>query len=474
MEQQTVEKFNTRLCAGCRKKQCDGCMLRESFRAPEDKSGLVFPKTFQADEQQIGYGVAIDIGTTTVAGFLWNLEKGILMASWQELNPQAHVGADVISRIQYALQSKEKAMQLQSMITDCLEQVICQLKIKAGVPEAVIAKIVIVGNTTMCHLLLGYSVQGIAKAPFQAAYTGELELNSAQLGLKEDNIKVQILPGIGGHVGSDITAGCLVVQKFLQRGNYLLLDIGTNGEMVLQGNGRTYACSTAAGPAFEGAGVTCGMRATKGAIEQVAVEDGQIKIQVIGQGRPEGICGSGLIDTLAVLLETGVVDENGYLLSQEEAKAKGLPGMIYRRLVCTDEENGFVLYQDIRRQIIITNRDIRSLQLAKGAIRAGIAILLKKADMTEQELHAVFLAGAFGNYIRTESALRIGLLPEISEEQIIGIGNAAGSGAGMALLSKASSIQAAELVSHIQHVELASEPDFEEIYLRELNFVATT
>jgi uncharacterized 2Fe-2S/4Fe-4S cluster protein (DUF4445 family) len=279
------------------------------------------------------------------------------------------------------------------------------------------------------------------------------------------------LPNIAGHVGSDIVAVLLSSGLSSMEGANLAIDIGTNGEIVLANSGKVLACSTAAGPAFEGACIQHGMRAATGAIEGVKIQDGEVILSVIGDEKPVGICGSGLIDCVAELLKAGIVTEKGNLLSREEAEKAGLPDSLSKRLLGGENGKIFILYTDDEgHEIHITQKDIREVQLAKGAIRAGVQIMMQELGLEDSRLNNVFLAGAFGNYIKKESALTIGLLPAVSRDKVISIGNAAGAGACMALLSKSSLEEANRLAEEVNHIELAEHPDFQKVYLQAMYF----
>lgn len=486
-------------CAGCRKKSCDGCSLSTVGRLHSDKGQNFFlPKDFKKDESISGLGIAYDVGSTTIAGTLWDLKKGELLGTASCLNPGRRFGGDVVSRISYSRQSKENQKKLQRLMTEKLDELAQELCLSAGMGEGKqkeqrreesrekaeenaeqraeneangnICKAVIVGNTAMCEMLLGLALEGLSCAPFHKEYIGCVRKAGSEIGfsfLKET--EVTILPAIDGFVGADALAVYTYVKRQKEEGNVLAVDIGTNGEILLIGKERIYACSAAAGPALEGAAVSSGMSAATGAVEEVRLwgnfprED--IYCKVIGDTLPVGICGSGLADALALLSRLGVIDESGYLKTEEEARKAGVRETICRRLCVRDGENRFLL-TNRDTPVYLTAGDIRQLQLAKGAVRAGIEILLQKEGVSKERLSRIYLAGAFGSCLKPESAVEIGLLPDIPSERIVSVGNCAGIGAVMALFSERTAEEMERDAESICHVELAGEEGFQECFLQ--------
>ena len=428
-----------------------------------------FPEAFKAKEQP-GFGIAFDIGTTTVAAVLWDLEKKAQLTAESCVNPQRIAGSDVISRITYSRKSEENRKRLQKLIVEKMDELarkLCMQTEEKG--EVLIRKAVAVGNTAMCESLLGFSMEGLWAAPFCKDYKGSMKKTGEEIGcsfLKDTQITV--LPSIGGYVGADALAVYTYVKNVEKRKQVLAVDIGTNGEILLLGEKASYACSAAAGPALEGAAVSSGMAAAAGAIEEVTLLGNfprqDIHCKVIGGGSPKGICGSGLIDALKVLRHLKVIDGTGYLLNAKEAGKAGIPIQICRRLVTQEGENR-ILLTDKEHPIYLTAGDIRQLQLAKSAIRSGIEILLEKEGIEANELSHIYLAGAFGSHIKIESAVAIGLLPDISHEKITYTGNCAGTGAAMALLSEDVIEEMEKDAEEIRHIELADEKAFEEHFL---------
>ena len=448
------------------------------------------------------YGIAYDIGTTTVVAMLWDLKTGELLETVAQTNPQSIYGADVISRINFCGEKPENLMQIQKKIIDCMNELAVELFEKTKVKEEDISEMTAVGNTTMSHLLLGINPESLARAPFEPAFTGSRSVAASELGLFEGigswDLKLYVLPNIAGHVGSDIVAGILSSRLRELRGTNLSIDIGTNGEIALFHEGKTFVCSTAAGPAFEGASIKHGMRAASGAIESVSYKDGEILLDTIDDKAAVGICGSGLIDAVALLLETGVIDKKGKMLDKAAAEAANMPANLVKRMRKIDGINEFVFAfgggatwceagggDEARRgeavgeavgdagappDIVITQKDVREVQLAKGAIQAGITCLLNQAGITSKDIDRVILAGAFGNYINKKSALRIGMLPQLPLEKILSVGNAAGSGASMALLSLRERAAASKIAETAIHIELSTEPGFQDEFLKSMYF----
>lgn len=465
-------------CAGCQKSACDGCSLSAAAQiTPDRKGAMFFPESFQAEKQK-GYGIAFDVGTTTVAAMLWNLEKGCQLGVETSLNPQRIAGSDVISRIAFGRKSKANLQTLHDLIVRKLEHLairLCaqiQTKKSSGTDEQMplINRVAIAGNTAMCELLLNLPMEGLSKAPFHKEYSGSVIKEGKEFGFSFlGKAQVIVLPSIDGYAGADALAVYTFVRQKDKRKNILAVDIGTNGEILLIGSRASYACSAAAGPALEGAAVLQGMGAAPGAVEEVKLLGNfprqDIFCKVIGNALPKGICGSGLVDALAVLAQLKVIDSTGYLLSSQEARKEGIPERICRRLLTVEGENR-ILLTERENPVYLTAGDIRQLQLAKGAVRAGIETLLSIEGIAETDLHHIYLAGAFGSYIKIENAIAIGLLPKIGKERITHVGNCAGTGASMALLSPKVIKDMEKYAGEIKHVELAEEAQFQELFLR--------
>ena len=379
------------------------------------------------------YVLAFDIGTTTVVAYLMDGHTGALAATASCKNPQGQFGADVISRIEHVLSGSGEA--LQASIREAMTRLTGELCARTGITKEDIGAISIVGNTAMHHLLLGIDPKPLVTPPYMPGVFEALEL--------QRGCQVRILPNIAGFVGGD-TVGCMVATRFDRLEELtLLIDIGTNGEMVLGCGDRRIACSTAAGPAFEGAKISCGMRGAEGAVDHVWLEEGEIKYHVIGDGAPRGLCGSGLLDLVAVLLDAEILDESGYL-----------------------EEKRYRLCDNV----VLTQQDVREVQLAKAAIRAGIELLAQELRVRVEDIRRVCLAGAFGSYMNPASACRIGMIPPVLRDRIVSIGNAAGEGARLCALSREEFVYSQTLAGQTRFLELASLPRFQDCYVDALEF----
>jgi uncharacterized 2Fe-2S/4Fe-4S cluster protein (DUF4445 family) len=426
----------------------------------------------QGDTRNSCYGIAFDIGTTTVVAMLWDLNKGKLVDVIAKTNPQNVFGADVISRILYSAEEPGNILILKTKIRDCFNEAVNEFKRNYNIDENHIYDVTVVGNTSMSHLFLGVNPEGLARSPFVPVFCDPVDMLGKDLELKINPIaNVHLLPNIAGHLGSDIVGVLLTTNMANLEGLNLAIDVGTNGEILLSKDGRVIACSTAAGPAFEGAEICYGMRAAEGAIESVKIEDGEINLKIIGDQEPIGICGSGLIDALAQMIDAGILDGKGKLDRQESARQKGLHESLVSRLRKGKQGNEFVLaWGKTGDDVVITQKDVREVQLAKGAIYAGIQLMLRYIGAKAEDLQQIILAGAFGNYIKAESALKIGLFPNIKQDKIISIGNAAGAGACMALLSTDERRKAYVEAQRVEHLELATHPDFQTEFLNAMYF----
>jgi uncharacterized 2Fe-2S/4Fe-4S cluster protein (DUF4445 family) len=410
------------------------------------------------------FGVAFDIGSTTLVGTLVNLTTGEDVAVAARVNPQTSFGDDVVSRIQKCRDEPTGLSQLHDAVLDGVNKIIDELARKARISSHHIYEGVFAGNTTMQQILCGISPAALGELPFMPAFREALEGDASELRLHlHPRAKFYVFPQIGGFVGGDTTAGILATRLDQATGPTLLVDIGTNGEIVLAHEGKLLATSVAAGPAFEGARITNGMRATHGAIEKVIL-DGDVRLNVIGNTRPSGICGSGLIDVAAELLRTGLMDFTGRILPLSEAPSTLAPALL-ARLVEENDSTHFLLASAEESAtgspVLLYQRDIRELQLANAAIRAGINILLKNAGLEPNQLEAILLAGGFGNFIRRNHARRIGMLPPIPCSKIRFVGNTASFGAKRALLSSCEKRMAATLLETVRHVDLSLDPEFQ-------------
>lgn len=414
---------------------------------------------------------ACDIGTTTVVCYLIDKETGQIIAVRSGANPQRSFGADVLSRIDAAARAddNDKAngglQMMQSQIVSLLNGFISEMLMECGRTKVCLFSVA--GNTVMCHLLMGISPEKLGRAPFMPDEYFGREFNPLDIGLENCQTMI-IFPAVSGFVGGDITAG--MMETVNCRKLTLYLDIGTNGEMALGKGDRYVCCATAAGPAFEGAQIEMGMPASRGAVDKVWLEGRRIKYSVIGNDRPVGLCGSGLIDALAILLKAGIIDENGTILSGQELPILFRSYVFELEVEDAAQSSESSLAVHIAPGVYITQEDIRKLQLAKGAIAAGIDILFKEYGCKPCDLDILTFAGGFGNYIDKASAAAIGLFPPELLDRAKEVGNAAGNGAVSAALSKEAWESALDISRKMRYIELASYSHFDEIYVEHMNF----
>ena len=413
------------------------------------------------------FGVAFDIGTTTIVGTLVDLLTGKECGVSPSTNPQISIGEDVIARIQYAREKNDGLIELQRIVIGTLNDIIVQLCNRHAIQPQDVYEVSIAGNTTMQQIALGLDPSALGEIPFPPVFEQHRTVSATEIGLGINlSGRIYAFGQIGGFVGGDTVAGMVACRIDTHKKPVLLVDIGTNGEIVLAANGKLLAASTAAGPAFEGARISQGMRAMSGAIEKVEI-DTDVRISVIGNQKPTGLCGTALIDSVAELLRIGVIDMMGRIVSPAELP-ETFPPALRSRLIEDDGQFDFVLVHTadsgLAEPIVLRQKDIRELQLANGAIRAGISILISMAGITPDDLEAVLLAGAFGNYIRAANALRIGLFPAVPLEKIRFIGNAASHGAKLALLSMSERAYGEELRKKTVHVNLSLNQEFQNEY----------
>ncbi len=409
------------------------------------------------------FGVAFDVGTTTLVGTLMNLRTGMAASVLSTLNGQAPFGADVISRISHGMNGPEAIQELQDAVVGTMNTVLGELYRETGVTPQRTYEAVVVGNVTMLHLLFGIDPTPLSMSPFTPAFMDELSVASREIGLQiHPHGYIQTLPALGAYVGADIVAGVLATGVAREDRIRVFVDVGTNGEIVLGSAQRALATAAPAGPAFEGSQIRCGMRATVGAIEGVQLGD-HVELQIIGGDvPPEGICGSGLVDAVAQLLLAGLLDYSGRFKKPEDVPHHPLR----ERLIDVDGMRAFLLADGV----YLTQRDIRELQFAKGSIATGIKVLMDILGVTVDDLDEVLLGGSFGSYLNPESAKIIGLVPPVDVDRIIAVGNSAGEGAKIALLSYRERQVAFELPSRIEYIELSGRSDFNDSFISVLGF----
>ena len=404
-------------------------------------------------------GLAVDLGTTKIAGYLVDLGNGRTLASKGTMNPQIGYGEDIISRITAAVRSQKKGRELQRLVVEELNKLTAELCAEVSVTVEEIIEAVVVGNTAMHHLFIGLPAKQLALSPFVPAVSGALDVKARDLGLRfSSGTYVHLLPNIAGFIGADHVAMLLATDALQREGLIVALDIGTNTEVSLVNNGEITAVSCASGPAFEGGHIKDGMRAATGAIEHIRVKDGDIQYQTIDKAPPVGICGSGILDALSQLYLAGIINEGGRMMDN------------HPRIPISKEQHEFVLVGKEERgeqpAITITQLDVRELQLAKAAIRSGIQALLEANNRSEEEIVQVIVAGAFGTYIDVNSAVAIGMLPSLAPERFRQVGNAAGMGAKLALISLKKRAEAQDIASRVKYIELASVLNFNQTYIQ--------
>lgn len=387
-----------------------------------------------------GLGLSVDIGTTTVAAYLWDLDERRSLGVAARKNPQESFGADVVTRLEAALNGKGAA--LQACIRQCLTELAAQLCAEAGRSPLELGGAVIAGNTSMLYLLCGYEVQDLAFAPFPARHRFGAYMTAAELELPwSPDCRVYLPPCISAYVGADITCGLLACGVLSHPGSALLADVGTNGELVLLHGGRLLCCATAAGPAFEGVGISCGSGAVPGAIDRVELRDGRLSIHTIAEQPPVSLCGSGLLDAVSCLVQRGDIEDTGYM----EADTIPLGGAA-----------------------ALTRSDIRAFQLAKSAVCAGIETLLAAAGISPETPDTVWLSGGFGSKLSPDSAARIGLLPAAFAGKVIPAGNTAAAGASQLLCHSGALAEIRQITALAETAELANSPVFQERFMEDM------
>ena len=415
------------------------------------------------DTTHAHYGLALDIGTTSMVGYLIDLNVGKEVAVCALPNPQATYGSDVISRIEYAQRNAKHTEALRKSVTSGVNHILQSVAKDVNISTHQIYQIVVVGNTCMSHLFLGLDPVSLGHAPYTPVITDQFSLTAGELGLDlHPRGSVRLLPNIAGFVGAD-TVGVLAASQLEKRtGLNVAVDIGTNAEVMVGLNGHVIACSTAAGPAFEGAKISQGMRAQGGAIDSVTIGE-DLFFHTIGDQLPIGICGSGVIDAIGEMRRVEMIDSSGRIADPDDLPA--LPQALHDRM----QEDGIILVwakdSGTGQDILLTQQDIREIQLVKGAIYAGISTLLEKLGHTPDELDSLLIAGAFGTFITKEHALNIGIIPNIPLEKLIFLGNAAGTGAKMALISQQEFLAICAAAGRVGYVELAGDTTFSNYFM---------
>ncbi|MYJ76691.1 MAG: DUF4445 domain-containing protein [Caldilineaceae bacterium SB0670_bin_27] len=452
-----------------------GVLRRSQWQVTAVVVGNELVSVEEGDTSNRAYGLAFDIGTTTVVGMLIDLNSGAPVAVRSTLNGQAVQGADVISRISYTMLNEDGLSELNEVILRTLNNLIAQLLDEGQVSPHEVYEVVTAGNATMQHLFLGVDPEAIGLEPFIPVVEDMVQASAQEVGLEIlPQAQVHCLPYLGAYVGADLVAGLLATGLAQNEGVRLLVDVGTNGEIILGSAARTVATAAPAGPAFEGAQIQDGMRASEGAIEAVTITQAGIDLQVIGDVPPIGLCGSGLLDAVAQLRLSGLMLPSGRFVKANEAYEMVAPELARR--IITDEEGrrSFVLAWPEEsggdKAIVLAQRDVRELQFAKGSIAGGIDVVMQELGIENEDLVEIFLAGSFGSYINPQSARIIGLVPPVPVERIKAVGNAAGEGAKIALLSFRERMVARSLPEIVEYHELSGRGDFNDSFLAVLQF----
>ena len=420
------------------------------------------------------FGIAFDLGTTTVVATLLDLSTGTPVAVQSMLNKQQPFGADVITRISATMMDPGALDKLQQLAHETLGELAREVCAEGGVAPHEVYEIAVAGNATMTHIALGIDPEPLGMAPFIMSARLWPEVLAADVGLGQavhPRARAVVFPSFGAYVGGDITAGLMASGMDRDARVRLFIDIGTNCEIVLGNREWLLATAAPAGPAFEGAAIKCGMRAADGAIEVVTMTPEELSLKVIGDAEPLGLCGSGLVDAVTGLVKVGLLDESGRFIPEDEARGK-TPGLA-DRLTMIGKERVFVLHwrgTAAADSIYLSQRDVRELQFAKAAIATGWQILLEEAGLTAADVKQVLLAGSFGSYLSPASAIRIGLVPKVPVMRVVSAGNVAGEGAKMALLSLRERAGGLALLEEVRYVELSDRADFNDRFVAQLNF----
>lgn len=411
-----------------------------------------------------GFGLALDIGTTSLAMYLVDLSNGKIIDKISSINSQVKYGLDVMTRISFEYENENGKNLLQDEIIQSINNLIDELVNKNEIGRSQIKKLVIGANTTMLHMLVGEDVKSLGKFPYKAKFLHSLKIDSKNIGINL-SAKVYTLPNVSAFVGSDIVAGVFLTDLKNQK-NTLFIDIGTNGEIVLKTKDKIYATSTAAGPALEGMNISCGMRAESGAIDSVKIQDENINFSTIDNKNPRGICGSGLLSSVGQIIEKDFVNKRGRILDPEKLDKED-----YRRkFIKEDSKRKRIIILDQNEDIYISQKDIRQVQLAKGAILSGFLILLEKENMEIEDLNSVIIAGGFGSHLKKEDLTGVGILPKSVEEKIRYVGNSSLIGAYMALMNEKIIKEMENLAQNITYLDLATSENYERKFAKAMQF----
>ncbi len=469
---ETQSPFEDSLCEVLGSKRVNWKVLREYEGSYGTVTGVFNDGELIAletgDTTEFLYGVAIDIGTTTVVAALIDMNTGEELATASRINPQKKFGLDVLTRITYELEHPEGSKEeLQKIIVEAINEMVEELCSGGKVRKESIYEISIAANCTMMHFLLGIDATSIGKSPYAPVFTKAKNISASDIGIEvAKRARVYCLPSVSSYIGADIVAGAYVCELHKAEENILFIDIGTNGEIVLSKGGRLLSCSCAAGPALEGMNISSGMRAAEGAVEDIVITENGIDLKVIGDEDPIGICGSGILAAVKELLRTGIVKNNGAFIKKEQLEESDYR---YEMIQLNGNKREFLL-KSTTEQILITQGDVRQVQLAKGALLSGFYALLKQANLGMNELDKVMIAGQFGAHLPADSLVGTGILPEEVKDKLVYVGNSSKTGAYMALMSVEVKKEIEVLAGEMEYMELGASEGYEKLFSRCLIF----
>ncbi len=464
--------FEDSLCEALGTKKVNWKLLRDYESSYGTVTGVFNDSELIAleaeDTTEFLYGVAIDIGTTTVVATLIDMNNGEELATASRINPQKKFGLDVLTRITYELEHPEGSKEeLQKTIVEAINEMVEELCSEGKVKKENIYEISIAANCTMMHFLLGVDATSIGKSPYAPVFTKAKNISASDLGIKAAKCaRVYCLPSVSSYIGADIVAGAYVCELHKAEENILFIDIGTNGEIVLSNGGKLLSCSCAAGPALEGMNISSGMRAAEGAVEDVVITEKGVDLKVIGEEDPIGICGSGILAAVKELLRTGIVKNNGAFIKKEQLEESDYR---YEMIQLNGNKREFLL-KSTPEQLLITQGDVRQVQLAKGALLSGFYALLKQAKIDMSELDKVMIAGQFGAHLPADSLVGTGILPEEVKNKLVYVGNSSKTGAYMALMSVKVKKEIEELAGEMEYMELGASEGYEKLFSQCLIF----
>lgn len=424
-------------------------------------------RDFEFDKYEKGYGIVVDIGTTTVAMGLIKLSTGEEVSYKTMINPQRKYGSDVLTRITYEYENKENGIELmQKAIVEGMNNLINSFCLELNINKSDIYEIVISANCTMAHMLLGEDAKPIGKFPYEPIFKEAQRLKAKNIGLDlDEKTDLYCIAQVSSFIGGDIVSGAYACELKERKGNVLFIDIGTNGEIILSKNGEMSCCSCAAGPALEGMNISCGMTAAKGAIEDLEITKEGIELKVIGDEQPSGLCGSGILASIEQLISHKIINKRGAFIKKDSISEDDYR---YNLIKLNGDKREFVICDNP--EIIVTQSDVRQVQLAKGAILSGCEALVKESNINMEDLDEVLIAGQFGSHISVKSLVGVGILPKEVENKVKYIGNSSKSGAYIALMSNKAKDEMEKLGKEMNYVELAMVEGYEKIFRDSMEF----